>query len=75
MFRAKSGVCGQPDITGIIGPNGRYFAVECKTGKGKQTPDQAAWQAKVESMGGKYWLVRSLDELMQLLEHKDANGN
>ena len=37
--------------------------IECKTRTGKQSPEQAAFQAEVENEGHCYLLVRSWEEL------------
>jgi hypothetical protein len=37
--------------------------IECKTAKGKQSPEQANFQAYVESLGHKYILARSVDDV------------
>lgn len=53
---------GSGDIIGIL-PGGRFLAVECKTGKGRLTQDQAAFLEDVNAMGAVGLMVRSLDEL------------
>lgn len=40
------------------------LCIEMKTAKGRQSPEQKEWQAKVESHGYKYAVVRSLDEFI-----------
>ena len=41
-----------------------YLAIELKTQKGKQSEHQRAYQKAIESNGGKYVVVRSLEEFM-----------
>ena len=41
--------------------------IECKTATGKQSPEQAAFQAEVEAEGHRYLLVRSWEDLCSKL--------
>ena len=41
-----------------------YLAIELKTQKGKQSEHQIAYQKAIEANGGKYVIVRSLEEFM-----------
>ena len=43
-------------------------SIEMKTAKGRQSPDQKEWQAKVESKGYKYAVCHSLDEFINEIE-------
>lgn len=61
------GYPGAGDITGIL-PDGRRLEVECKSTTGKQSEKQAKFQAKIEQNRGVYLLVRSEEELCQMLE-------
>lgn len=45
-----------------------YLCIENKTPKGKQTPEQKLFQKAVESQGGEYVIVRSLDEFINIIE-------
>jgi hypothetical protein len=40
--------------------------IECKDAKGKQRPAQRDFEVAVVAAGGRYWLVRSLEEVIQL---------
>lgn len=40
------------------------LCIEMKRDKGHQSPEQKAWQAKVEEMGFKYVVTRSLDDFI-----------
>jgi hypothetical protein len=40
--------------------------IEIKTGTGRQSEVQKNWENMIKSMGGKYVVVRSLDDLEQL---------
>lgn len=61
------GVPGEADIQGVIGPNGRAFAVEVKTGDGRLNADQKKWRNRFESLGGIYILYRHPDDLLPLV--------
>ena len=41
-----------------------YLAIELKTQKGKQSEHQIAYQKAIEANGGKYVVVRSLEEFI-----------
>lgn len=42
------------------------YAIEFKTKKGRQSEDQIKFQQSWELAGGKYLLIRDLDELMKV---------
>ncbi len=42
--------------------------VEFKSSKGKQTIEQAEFERDVKSLGYEYYVIRSLDELMEVLQ-------
>lgn len=58
----RFGVKGASDIVCVV--KGMYIAIEVKDHKGKQSPDQVEFQRALEAEGGRYILVRSLDEVM-----------
>ena len=58
----RFGVPGQADLTGIL-PTGRRLEVECKTENGRQTADQANYEAMIGRMGGLYVLARSPEDV------------
>jgi hypothetical protein len=60
-FRTK----GEPDFV-ILGDSGRVLLVECKTAKGKLSPDQLAIKAWANRLGHEIHVVRSLQEFTQL---------
>lgn len=43
------------------------LCIEMKTAKGRQSPEQKEWQAKVEAHGYKYAVCHSLDEFMAVV--------
>lgn len=60
--RVRYGV-GNPGGADLIGMyNGRFVAIEIKTPIGKQTEEQRMFQRLVESKGGIYVVLRSVDE-------------
>lgn len=63
----KYGLCnpGGADLIGLYA--GRFLAVECKTVKGRQSPEQVRFQAAITAKGGVYALVRSEDDARELL--------
>ena len=62
----KAGFKGCSDILGML-KGGRTLAVECKSSKGKESPDQAAFGAAVAAGGGLYVVARSVDDVMGAL--------
>ena len=63
----RYGEKGSADIIGV-GKQGRFLSVECKLPGRRQTPDQVAFQKKIEDNGGWYYLVHDLDELRSFFE-------
>lgn len=56
---------GCADILCCVG--GRFVALELKTERGQQSEYQKEFEAEVRAAGGCYLLIRSLDDLMELL--------
>ena len=81
-LKAEGVVAGVADLI-LLKPHfrkGVYFSdmipldayalcIEMKTKKGYQSPEQKAWQAKVEDMGYKYVVIRSLDDFINTIEN------
>lgn len=63
-YRTHNGLKGVPDILSVI--NGRLIGWEIKTPRGRQSADQMLFQKRLERNGGKYCLVRSLDEAKEM---------
>ena len=61
---------GWPDLT-CCTPNGYFLAVECKSAKGKQDPEQVKIQAHIEARHGVYILAHSLEELIDALRKEE----
>jgi hypothetical protein len=51
---------GGADLIGVL--NGRFVAVEIKTPTGRQSPDQKRFAELVESKGGEYVILRSIED-------------
>jgi hypothetical protein len=60
------GNSGVPDRI-LIGPDRQIAFVEFKTQRGRQTPLQKRWQARLEERGFHYAVVRSTAEFEQFL--------
>ena len=65
------GVKGSPDILSVIG--GKYIGIEVKGydingRKTKQSESQKEFQRKLELAGGDYYVVWSLDEVIDILK-------
>lgn len=60
---------GFPDFI-FLHPNKfySYMAIELKSAKGRQTERQKEYEQAVRSAGGKYVIVRSLDEFMRVVD-------
>jgi hypothetical protein len=61
---------GAADIQGVItrGPNrGRFIALEVKRPGGVADPHQLAWGAAIEKAGGIYEVVRSVEQVRDVL--------
>jgi hypothetical protein len=61
-YKVRFGVGGPggADLIGCL--NGRFIAIEVKTATGRQSNDQRIFQALVESKGGVYVILRSVDD-------------
>ncbi len=65
-FKAMGVRAGVPDLMLVIARRGyNYLAIELKVGKNKQTENQRWYQAKMIENGGKYVVVRSLDQFIE----------
>ena len=77
-YKVRFGVGGPggADLIGLF--NGRFIAIEIKTPIGRQSPDQKTFQRLIESKGGEYVILRSVDEAvawvsMHTTEQRQAN--
>lgn len=55
---------GLPDIIVVAG--GQFIALEVKSAIGKQSPDQKIIQSDIEKHGGKYFVVRSIEDVQAI---------
>ena len=59
---------GVPDIIGII--DGRFFGIEVKIGKDRQSADQKEIEKEIGNAGGVYFIAKSYDDyLNKIAEH------
>ena len=56
---------GTPDIIAVI--DGVFTGFEVKTAKGRQSPDQVLFERRCKLHGGRYYVVRSVDEVKKIL--------
>ena len=60
---------GFPDLILLYPSKGyHYLALELKVGKNKQTPLQIEYQRYIEEYGGKYVVIRSIEEFVRTIE-------
>jgi hypothetical protein len=64
------GTAGVPDILACI--DGRFYAFEVKTEKGKLTKLQETMINKILAAGGRAFTVRSVDEVRAVLKNSDT---
>lgn len=64
-FFKKNPLAGFPDLFFLhADKSGRMICVEVKSEKGRQSPLQKEWQAKLESFGITYILARSVRDVI-----------
>lgn len=61
----RFGAVGSPDIVCVV--DGQYIGIEVKAPKGKQSDNQREFQRRLEAVGGRYILARSLDDVIAAL--------
>lgn len=75
MMKAEGVVAGVADLILLVPSKGYHaLCIEMKTEKGRQSPEQKAWQKKVEAQGYKYAVCRSLDDFIATINdylHQD----
>lgn len=62
------GTAGIPDIIACV--DGRFYAFEVKTATGTATPLQNATLRKIAAAGGTAVIVRSVDDVREILKHR-----
>jgi len=65
-IRLLSGVA---DIIGVL-EGGKFFAIEVKSGRNKQTEAQKEFERKVKEKGGIYLLAYDLDTVIDFFERR-----
>lgn len=55
---------GLPDIIVVAG--GIFYGLEVKSAIGRQSPEQKEFQALVEKHNGKYFVVRSIEDVQKI---------
>jgi hypothetical protein len=63
----RYGKAGAPDFMVYL-PGGICMHLEVKNEKGRQNDNQIEYQAKIEKLGHRYCLVRSVEETEKLLK-------
>jgi hypothetical protein len=67
QIRKKSPIKGFPDIAGIF-PNGKFFAIELKTPKGRLSPEQVEWISKLNMSGAMALVLRTRQEIDEFIQ-------
>ncbi len=62
----KGASAGTPDIILLV--DSIFCGLECKTEKGKQSPAQKEAEQAIIAAGGKYFLIRSMEEIRDAIE-------
>ena len=75
IMKGDGVLAGVSDL--IVVGDGRILFVEMKTQRGKQSPTQKDFQKRVESLGHKYVVCRSLDSFIEEINKfmKDGKDN
>jgi hypothetical protein len=63
------GLPGSADIIGIL-KNGKFLAIECKTGAAKQSKKQIKFEKMIRTFCGVYLLVRESDSVLPLIQEE-----
>lgn len=66
----KTGRPGVPDI--ICCAYGKFLGIEVKTEKGRQSQAQKQAEQDIDWAGGEYHIVRSVDDVRQVIEDVSA---
>ena len=68
--RAMGLIPGRSDL--VLYFHGTAYMIELKTPKGRQSPVQKEWQHIIEKQGFEYFIIRSVDEFIALIERITA---
>lgn len=77
LRRVKVGVEGYPDLTGWRRSDGRFIAIEVKTGRGRATKEQMHFLEQVRQAGGLAGIARNHEEAKQIIleDKSERSGN
>jgi hypothetical protein len=65
-FRIRYGHVGSGDISGLI-RGGRRLEIEVKTAKGIVSPEQEAFGARINGLGGLWFVARSVEDAVSVV--------
>lgn len=65
---------GSSDLICCVPPHGRFLAIECKSEKGKLSPEQERFILQVIHHGGVAGVARSVEDAFQLLDRARKAG-
>lgn len=63
----RFGLKGSADLQGVLAPSGRAVFIEVKAARGKQSPEQVAFERMVTARGAIYVLAKSVDDVRRAL--------
>jgi len=64
----KYGLKGSSDIIGILN-NGKFLAIEIKTGEASQSTEQKNFAAMIQKFNGHYFVCRSVEDAINFVKH------
>lgn len=75
VFHLLAGLGCYPGLSDMVAiKDGRVLFIELKRpGKGKQTEKQVKFQADIEAYGGEYYLIKSLEDLIEVIGGNSKN--
>lgn len=74
VYAKFSGTRGAPDLMVFISEKrpiqtpGKWICIELKSTSGKQSKDQEVFERILNARGGEYFVVRSIDDLIDALD-------
>jgi len=69
----RYGLKGSSDIIGLL-KNGRFLAIEVKTGQAVQSEQQKNFAAMVQKFGGLYFVCRSVTDALNIVKQELQNA-
>lgn len=69
----RYGLVGSADILGIT-YGGKIICIEVKVGRDRQSIQQQRFQAMIEKHGGYYFVSRSVEDVLQFVNHIQAEA-